>query len=280
MANNRKILLKPSGHGVGQAVAGEGGYYPLTGAVAFFRDDMGSVDADEWTADAGAGTSAAIFASAGQVVMQQPTTSSNVQLYTSVDKYRIPFRAMFAVSVNALATEGAVNLRVRDTGSTYIAQFALTGGSAGAQLMTGDVQVRAGSTAAGFIGSAAFVATAAPNLSATAYIMYVIDVNYSAVTFAQVTGAAAITVTTAATLGPAILAQVRSPVLKHDVPYVVEVQSLSGTDAGGGETTSAMFVRIDFISVQQYAPAAQFHQLGQLITPTTFSAGFGYLPWS
>lgn len=280
MANNRKILLKPSGNGVGQAVAGEGGYYPLTGAVAFFRDDMGSVDADEWTADAGAGTSAAIFASAGQVVMQQPTTSSNVQLYTSVDKYRIPFRAMFAVSINALATEGEVDLRVRDTGGTYIAQFAITGGSAGAQKTTGDIQVRGGSTAAGFIASAAFVASTPGALSATAYQMYVIDVNYDGITFAMSTGGSANTVFTTVPAGPAVQGHVKSPHLKTDVPYVVEVRSMVGSDVGGGETTSAVFVRIDFIEVRQYAPDALFHQLGQVMTVTAMGTGFGYLSFA
>lgn len=275
-------ILKPGGRAAGMTVPGGGGmYYPINGSVGFFRDDFTlnganspAIDSDEW--DVASTLTPAPYYSAGTytaVVFGHQGTSGVTQTLTSKDKYQIPFRVVFGVSVDGVTSAEHMLLRVRDTASLYVAQFHLSG-SAGGTEHTGASEIRAGATGAAYITSAALDASAGAAINGSACHMYVIDVNYNGVTFGYHTAAITTAAITTIPVAPKVSHHAVAPMLKHNVPYVVEMLFKNGTAAAGtveadGASTGVIascFVRVDYVEVRQYAPDAGFHSPGPAMT--------------
>lgn len=268
MAISNKILKKPSGSGLGQAMGGGSEFFPLSGSIAFFHDDFNtsSLDADEWdtTGTPVTGTGS-IFVSAGVAVIDLGTSSTATATMTSKDKYRIPFRFIAAVGVDGYNTGMEAFVRVRDSGGTFLAEWQFTG-TAGGTIHTASTRVRAGSTAAGMISSAAVEPSAVTGVAGSAGILYTIDCDYSGISFAITTGGVSTSALALQPLSPAVQSYVMSPVLKANVPYVVEFVARAGTAVEAGAVNTAAngsaLLRIDFAEVRQYVPESVFQRQG------------------
>jgi hypothetical protein len=291
-----KILGKPSGRGVGQAIGGTGEFYPLNGSLAFLRDDFsyGSLDTDEWDATSqpmtGTGTQ---YCSDGRYVVDIGTSATMTWAMTSKNSFKVPFRVITAVGVDGISTGHEAFIRVKDSAGTWLAEYQFIG-SAGGTEHTAVTRVRAGSTAAGYISSASVDPSAVVGVAGSANIMYVIDCDYNAVTFAIATaGVTTSAIATTITPSPKIVAHHISPILKQDQVYYLEYAVRAGTavEAAGAASTAANasgFIRIDFAQVIQYAPDAAFQQRQNPVqvyaattgTGATAMLGFTQLKWS
>ncbi len=280
MTISNKILTKPSGRGIGQQMGGGTEFFPLTGSVAFFRDDFNTsaLDVNEWdTTSAPQTGTGSIYVSAGIAVVDLGTSSTATATITSRDKYRIPFRVTYAVGIDGYNTGMEAFLRIRDTGGTFLAEWLLTD-TAGGTKATASTRVRAGSTAAGMIGSAAVEPSAVTGLDASAALMYVIDADYSGISFAMATAGGTTSVFTTIPQVPSVRTHFPSPVLKANVPYVVEVHARSGTAAGAATNSAdnaSAFLMLDFVEVRQYVPDAVFHTQSNVMQVYAATTGTG-----
>jgi hypothetical protein len=259
-----KIIGKPSGNGVGQSRGGTGEFVPLSASLSFVRDDFSyaSLDADVWAVTPQTG-SGSYFCSDGRFVVDLGTSSTATFAMNMRQGFKVPFRVLFAASVDGISTGMNAFLRVRDSGSTWLAQWDFVG-SAGGTEHTASTEVRAGSTAVGYIASAAVDPSAVAVLVGSGALGYVIDVDYNMVTFAMHTSAVSSTAAlTAIPPVPKVLSCVPSPVLKQNQVYYVEVAYRSGTAAVPAAATctadnASAYLRLDFVQVLEYSADAAF----------------------
>lgn len=294
---NNKFLTRVVGPGAAQIIGGGPEYYTMASNIAFFRDDFTgtTLDAEEWISTvSGSGitslASAGNVVSAGFLVIQSGTGSGGTVRLTSKRSYSIPFRVTFVAALDGFSTANELAFAVRDTSGvsattvsgtpTHVAKWLHVGATAGGTIHSSAMMIRAGGTSGNTAGGGGYMPqvtaqttiSAATTLDGSASISYILDVDYSGITFAT-HASASVAITTGAwtTLPPPplVLAHYPGPMLKTNQKYCVEVLLAVGSacvEAANASNTGSPQAWIDFIEVRQYSPAAALQRPGPLVT--------------
>lgn len=278
--NNQKTILKPSGKPLGHTIGGGDAFYSLTGSIGMYRDDFGSIDADEWTETAGSTVSQDVTVSAGWALVVVGTGSTGIQTFTTKKTFRVPFRVVAAIGIDGINTGMEAIMRVRHATAGYsdaapLAEWVFTG-SAGGTEHTAQVRIRAGSSAAGYIASAAPSAPSAiTGISGSAGHLYTIDFDMRGVSFALSSAGVSTTLmltTSGIHATPYVHGYAANPLPAINKPFVLEFILRSGTaitDGGAASNTAgtdSAAMRIDYLEVMQYVPAASLQRPGPFVS--------------
>lgn len=320
MSLNNKFVRNPAGSG--QVIGGGPESYEITGNMAFFRDDFNAttIDTDEWmtliSGSAATGASAGIYLSAGNLCLDMQAATGGQLRVISKRTFALPFRLTTYVgftstgAAGGLATGSECIIQLRDTAGvvatsfpnpTYAARIRVYGAAAGGATVTGGAEIRANGTAAGFIASAGIDPTGNAGVSTCGIRTgYVIDADYSGVSFAVVgtAGTSSISATGGNTNlppPPTIVFHAVSPILKTNQKYHVEFVYSVGTScveaSNATATASSGIMRVYAVDVRQYSPVANFQRPGPLLTfnlsstagafgASAMTAPNNYLKWS
>lgn len=263
---------KPSGRGIGIALPLAGGtYYPMVGNMYWHHDDFlgATLDTDEWVSSAGfsstgvTATTATITVTGGLATITGSTATAGTlatRFYTIETGnqnvfYTIPFRVDVLMRIDSLTSGQNARIRVRDTGATHFAEFhfSATAIADGPNALT--ARTNAGSTAAGYINSAAVSFFATANAGISAYNHYIIELGHRGVWFG-------INPEADSNEPPRMLKFFGTNLPRHDLNYVVEIRQ----DVASGDTVAGtrQTIDVDSISVEQLAPAVQQERAGQM----------------
>ena len=265
--------VKPGGRGLAYVLPDGPWHYPMQASLYPHHDEFlgTAIDADEWATDSSVGTGAPAAISFAASFVTLPTSTATAgtvtqrlrSAYTSnANIYTVPFRATFAARVATtagagVAATGAGNLQVmlgvRDTGATHIAQFLLdftTAGSSSLAAPNVELQVRSGSTGAGFIASAVHnpFSTTIPR-TATTITGYVVEVTHRGTWFGLKEDMQS--------QEPArLLSFFANPVPRIDLNYFLDARIVADGTAGFTQTAPVV-LELDSIDVEQYAYQAE-----------------------
>ena len=261
---------KPGGRGLAYVLPDGPWHYPMRASLYPHHDEFlgTAIDADEWANDSSLGTGAPAAISFAASFVTMPTSTATAGTVTqrlrsaitsNANIYTIPFRAMFAARVSntagaGVAATGAANLQVmlgvRDTGETHIAQFLLdftTAGSSSLAAPNMELQVRAGSTGAGFIASAVhnIFSTVGSARTATDIHGYVIEMTHRGTWFG-------IKDDMSSQEAPRMLSFFANPVPRIDLNYFLDARIVANGTAGF-TMTAPVVLELDSVDVEQYA---------------------------
>lgn len=255
---------KPSGRGLGIALPlTQGHYYPMAGNMYWHRDDFlgAALDTDEWSTTI-SGT-ATITVTSGLATITGSTGGTAGVTYSAKFNtlesgaqnmfYTVPFRVDFLARLQTLNSAINSYFRVRDTGGTHLADFQFIASSLTSTTIV-NARTRAGSTAAGYINSAALAFFATAGLSVSAYNHYVIEMNHRGVWFGLNPEADS-------SEPPKMLKFFGTNLPRHDLNYVIEVkQDYASADAA---VDAAQIIDVDSITVEQLAPMVPTERNGE-----------------
>jgi hypothetical protein len=246
---------------------GQGQYSEMKASVYFHRDDMldASLDVDEWVSSVG-GTSTITVTSGVATLHGSTATGGTItsRIFSAMSAgmanvFNVPFRVNFVARISATAGAGVAPtggldfyLGVRDTGDTHIARFHLDGTTAGSSSCASPVvntEIRAGSSAAGYIASAAFnpFTTAADAVrTATAWTGYSIEVTHRGTYFG-------VSQYPDTNVPPQLLKLHAGPNPRLDKNYYLDMRMVADGTAGYTQTAGLDF-EISRVEVEQLTP--------------------------
>ena len=287
----RLLKVKPGGRGVGTVLPEQNGfYYPLTAnAHPAIEEFYGTaIDTDDWqlgtVSTLGTGGATVSVSSSFACLYSGTGTAGSATLKlqsagysgsTPAHIYNIPFRVRFVARIGSTAANAtslsptggfdaymgirniADNLSQNAVAAeTHIAQFHLdltTAGGSGLGSPVVETQVYAGSTAAGFIASAAFnpFATGASGIvkTSSALVGYVIEATHRGTWFSIIEDP------TSQEPGR-LLTHVSQPTLRPDLNYYIDARLVANGTAGFTGTGQTS-LEIDQIVLTQFTTQDQ-----------------------
>ena len=263
--------IKPAGRGFSyslpETVQGGAVYYPFAASLYYTRDEFAgtTLDADWVDVSTLASGGAAPTVASSFLTLATPTATASTSIfrvrsaYTSIAHlYSPPFRVIFDMRIGpatgaGIAPTGGLDayVGIRDTGETHIAQFHLNLATAGSSSLASpvyNVEIRASSTAA------AFIASAAHNLFSTA-----LGVGFTATSvhslMVEHTGKGIFFGARERRNSPLFrkLSYFDTPVPRADLQYFLDMQIVADGTAGYTQT-DAVQLEIDAVTVEQIAP--------------------------